>query len=512
MTDRPAALSAEQQRLQENETRTANWKRWGPYLPERQWGTVREDYSAEGDAWRHFTHDEARSRAYRWGDDGLLGWCDRQCRLCFGVALWNGRDPILKERLFGLAGPEGNHGEDVKEVYYYLDSTPTHSYAKAMYRYPHAEFPYARLLEENRRRGRSEREFELEDTGVLDDRRYTDVVVEYAKASPDDTLIRVTCHNRGPEEAELWVLPTFWFRNTWIWGCRHEGCGVKPNDGGSRRVDLPESSVSSRGMRRSERVRSPAFGPHPDRVESSTELLFTENETNTDAELFGIPNLHDPTSKTHSTAISSTSEAEAVNPATPRHKNGRACTESADDPPAGESAPLIGARLTFARRGKRPTSRLGRPRSIRTYCEERVSRKPTNSTNTCDAPRNGQRRRQRALFRGKRTAGLLWTKQFYHYIVDDWLERRSAKWLTPPAERQNGGRNHDLAAPVRPRRAFNARQVGVPLVRRLGPCIPHAARWRAYRSRLRQVGNCLLLMREWYMHPNGQLPAYEFAF
>src|SRR5262245_27797003 len=211
-------LDAESARLAEDARREKNWKRWGPYLSERQWGTVREDYSADGDSWDYFPHDQARSRAYRWGEDGLLGVTDRECRLCFALALWNGRDPILKERLFGLTGPEGNHGEDVKEVYYYLDATPTCSYAKGLYRYPQAAFPYARLVEENRKRGKRDREFEITDTGVFDDHRYFDVFVEYAKASPEDVLIRITVANRGADSARLHVLPQLWLRNTWAWG------------------------------------------------------------------------------------------------------------------------------------------------------------------------------------------------------------------------------------------------------------------------------------------------------
>src|SRR5207249_453378 len=195
MNDAGEGRDAESRRLTEDQNRTANWKRWGPYLSERQWGTVREDYSADGSPWNYFPHDHARSRAYRWGEDGLLGICDRECRLCFAVALWNGRDPILKERLFGLGGPEGNHGEDVKECYYYLDSSPTHSYLKALYKYPQAEFPYQQLIKENGRRTRKDREFEISDTGVFDDGRYFDVLVEYAKNSPDDILIRLTVTN-----------------------------------------------------------------------------------------------------------------------------------------------------------------------------------------------------------------------------------------------------------------------------------------------------------------------------
>ncbi|HYW80467.1 MAG TPA: glucosidase, partial [Thermoguttaceae bacterium] len=221
-------LTAEQHRLQEDAARHENWKRWGPYLAERQWGTVREDYSPDGSCWTYFPHDDARSRAYRWGEDGLLGICDRQCRLCFALALHNGQDPILKERLFGLTGPEGNHGEDVKECYYYLDSTPTHSYMKALYKYPQTCYPYEPIREEARRRGMGDREFELIDTGIFDQRRYFDIFAEYAKDGPNDVLIRITVVNRGPKPATLDLLPTLWFRNTWIWGCTHEGCTTKP--------------------------------------------------------------------------------------------------------------------------------------------------------------------------------------------------------------------------------------------------------------------------------------------
>jgi hypothetical protein len=218
----------EEIRLAEDARREKNWKRWGPYLAERQWGTVREDYSASGDAWEYFPHDHARSRAYRWGEDGLLGITDREGRLCFALALWNGRDPILKERLFGLTGTEGNHGEDVKEHYFYLDSTPTHSYMKALYKYPQREFSYFLLVEENLKRGKDQGEFELLDTGVFLENRYFDVFAEYAKSSPNDVLIRITVANRGPEAAELQVLPMLWFRNTWSWGRTGEGYWPKP--------------------------------------------------------------------------------------------------------------------------------------------------------------------------------------------------------------------------------------------------------------------------------------------
>ncbi|MBC8117109.1 MAG: glucosidase, partial [Candidatus Saccharimonas sp.] len=273
-------MHAEETRLQQSHERTANWHRWGPYLSERQWGTVREDYSEHGDSWNYFPHDHARSRAYRWGEDGLLGLCDRECRLCFGLALWNGRDPILKERLFGLTGPEGNHGEDVKEEYFYLDSTPTHSYMKALYKYPQAEYPYEWLVAENARRGRFDPEFELLDTGVFEDNRYFDVFAEYANASPDDVLIRITVANRASVPATVHVLPTLWFRNTWSWGCLHEGCELKPvialQDDGSLMTDHV-----TLGRFRFCCEDHPTSGTPP--------ILFTENETNA-ALLFGDVN------------------------------------------------------------------------------------------------------------------------------------------------------------------------------------------------------------------------------
>ncbi len=236
---------AERARLAEDAARAKNWKRWGPYLAERQWGTVREDYSEYGDCWTYFPHDHARSRAYRWGEDGLLGITDRQGRLCLALALWNGRDPILKERLFGLTGPEGNHGEDVKELYFYLDSTPTHSYLKALYKYPQAEFPYDELVRVNRERGKGEPEHELLDTGVFEGDRYFDVFAEYAKADADDILVRITVVNRGPEPAPLHVLPTLWFRNTWSWGREGEGYWPKPvlRASGPGRIEAEHASL-----------------------------------------------------------------------------------------------------------------------------------------------------------------------------------------------------------------------------------------------------------------------------
>jgi len=268
-------MATEEQRLEESGRRQVHWKRWGPYLSERQWGTVREDYSSGGTAWDYFPHDHARSRAYRWGEDGLGGISDRHQFLCFALALWNGKDPILKERLFGLTGNEGNHGEDFKEYYYYLDSTPTHSYMKYLYKYPQSEFPYARLAEENRRRGRSEYEFELLDTGVFDGDGYFDVFVEYAKASAEDILIRVTAHNRGPDSARLDLLPTLWFRNTWSWGNETDH-PLLVRFHGAAGIAVVEAQHK-------------ALGPRWLLCEGEPELIFTENETN-HLRLFGGEN------------------------------------------------------------------------------------------------------------------------------------------------------------------------------------------------------------------------------
>src|SRR5256712_235346 len=271
----PTAAPSPATGLADATARRHTWTRWGPCLAERQWGTVREDYAPDGTCWDYFPHDHARSRTYRWGEDGLLGLTDRECRLCFAVALWNGRDPILKERLFGLTGPEGNHGEDVKECYFYLDATPTASYLKALYKYPQREFPYARLVEEGRLRGKQDTEFELVDTGVFDDGRYFDVTAEYAKASPEDILVRLTIANRGPDAAPLHVLPTLWFRNTWSWGRTGEGYWPK-----ARLARAGEGTIVAEHA---------SLGRYRLVAEGAPELLFTENETNV-ARLFGAAN------------------------------------------------------------------------------------------------------------------------------------------------------------------------------------------------------------------------------
>lgn len=481
--------TAEHQRLSEDADRSHNWKRWGPYLSERQWGTVREDYSEDGNAWGDFTHEQSRSRVYRWGEDGLLGFTDRQCRVCFSMALWNGRDPILKERLFGLTGPEGNHGEDVKEYYYYLDSTPTHSYAKALYRYPQSEFPYEQLVAENARRGKQEPEFELVDTGVFDQGRYFNVQAEYAKASPDDLLARITVTNRGPEASEIWLLPTLWFRNTWVWGCKHEACDEEPSLRmvGPGEVELQHESLG--------KFRA-AFGDHPDG--GTRELLFTENETNSDL-LFKTPS-PTPYVKDAFHRYVVQGETDAVNPAGEGTKVA-ACYRL--DVPAGESREIT-FRLAPAQESN--SDRSASP--LKTNDPELWQQRIAEADEFYDAVIDPAVDDQRRIVSRQAYAGLLWTKQFYHYIVADWLEGDS-KVADPPAARSQG-RNHRwqhlyardvLSMPDKWEYPwFAAWDLAFHM-------IPMARVDAEFAKR-----QLLVLLREWYMHPNGQLPAYEFAF
>src|SRR5919198_943841 len=342
-----STITAERQRLEHEAGRTKNWKRWGPYLSERQWATVREDYSPYGNCWDYFPHEHARSRAYRWGEDGLLGISDRQCRLCFALALWNGKDPILKERLFGLTGSEGNHGEDVKELYYYLDSTPTHSYMKALYKYPQAEYPYARLIEENRRRGLGAPELELIDTGAFNEDRYFDVFAEYAKASENDILIRLTIANRAPDKATLHLLPTLWFRNTWSWGPVPEECTNKPS------IAFERDGVVC--------ARHDALGEYQLTYEGNATPLFTDNETNS-ARIHNYPN--------------------------------------------------------------------GQP-FVKDAFHEYVVYGQTDAVNPSEMDQKARKVARQGY------AGLLWSKQFYNYVIREWLSGDPAQ-PPPPSERQFG--------------------------------------------------------------------------
>lgn len=487
---------AEIRRLREEAARTANWKRWGPYLPERQWGTVREDYSDHGNCWQYFPHEHARSRAYRWGEDGLLGWCDRQCRLCFCVALWNGKDRILKERLFGLTNDEGNHGEDVKEVYFYLDSTPTHSLARALYRYPQRAFPYDELVSVNRSRGKGKPEYEITDTGVFDEQRFFDVTVEYIKESPDETLIEITAHNRGPEAAELHLLPTIWFRNTWSWGGAEEGLRDRPRlwlEGPSRVVcDHPTLGryAAEFGPLTDDRGEPLGKGEPP-----RPELLFTENETHFER-IFGYAS---PTRFVKDAFNRRVVDGErgAVNPA--NHGTRAAGWHRAEVPSGG--AARVRVRLQPA---DQPSDHEGlTTRFDRVAQERRREADEFYARKISEHHSPEQRSISRQAF-----AGLLWTKQFYHYSVKDWLAG-DPNQPTPPASRRHG-RNHDwshlhsrdiLSIPDKWEypwfAAWDTAFHMVPMAR----IDPDFAK-----------SQLVLMLREWYLHPNGQMPAYEFAF
>src|SRR5437868_4603203 len=469
-------MTQEEARLSESASRKKHWKRWGPYLAERQWGTVREDYSPNGDGWRYFTFDHSRSRAYRWGEDGLLGFTDRECRLCFAPALWNERDAILKERLFGLTGNEGNHGEDVKEYYFYLDSTPTHSYMKYLYKYPHAEFPYAQLVEENRRRGKDQPEFELLDTGVFTDDRYFDVGVEYAKGDVEDILIKITATNRGPETAPLRLLPTTWFRNTWSWGGEDERPDMRRVVGGVE-------------------IEHPALGKRWLYCDGSPEVLFTENETNLHR-LYGVENRYACVKDGINDYIVN-GKQDAV---APMPMGTKAAADYKLQLPAGGSV-TIRLRLTdidFSGVAEAAFDGFDRLFALRKSEADEFYRTVIPQELSPDA--------QNVMRQG--FAGMLWSKQFYHYVVKDWLEGDSGN-PAPPSERKNG-RNSQWP------HLYNADVISMPDKWEY----PWYAAWDlAFHCVPLALVDCdfakeqlVLLLREWYMHPNGQLPAYEWAF
>ncbi len=480
-----ASAGAEAQRLQEDALRQKNWKRWGPYLSERQWGTVREDYSEDGTCWEYFPHDHARSRAYRWGEDGLLGITDREARLCFALALWNGKDPILKERLFGLTGNEGNHGEDVKEEYFYLDSTPTHSYMKALYKYPQGEFPYQQLVDENRRRDRNAPEYELVDTGIFNENRYFDVLAEYAKNTPDDILIRVTVTNRGPDPATLHLLPTIWFRNLWAWNCKHEGCSEKP------RISLEKER---RLALEHETLGTFSFEMGPDASGANPEVLFTDNESNF-TRLFGTKN-ETAYAKDAFHEYVVQGRKETVNP---KNEGTKAAAHYVLNLKPGESQVV---RLRLYPAGQTPAK--SDVASFETVFSLRLKEADdfyarNGAANLNDAERNIVRQGY---------AGLIWSKQFYNYIVEDWLNGDPGE-PPPPASRKSGrnsGWTHLYSRDVLSMPDnweypwFAAWDLAFHM-------IPFAKIDGKFAKE--QLG---LLLREWYMHPNGQMPAYEFAF
>ena len=470
-------MTQEEVRLSESRDRKKHWKRWGPYLSERAWGTVREDYSSAGKPWEFFPHDHARSRVYRWNEDGIAGISDRRQTICFAVALWNARDPILKERLFGLTGNEGNHGEDVKEYYFYLDNTPTHSYMKFLYKYPHAEFPYSRLVEENRRRSKHQAEFELMDTGVFDDNRYFDVTVEYAKADVEDILIKISVANRGPETAHLRLLPTIWFRHTWSWGSRTG----KPVMFQSHRAPNPVVELDTADSR---------FWLH---CEGSPDLLFTENETNAQ-KLFNTPN-RTPFVKDGINDYIVHGTHTAVNPE-------RTGTKSAADYKlkiAASETVVVRLRLTNnEQQNTRAFTSFDRTFDVRKKEADEFYATVIPDNLSTDA-----KNVMRQAF-----AGMLWAKQFYHYVVKQWLEGDPGN-PPPPPERRDG-RNHDWP------HLYNADVISMPDKWEYPwyaawdlafHCIPLALVDSDFAKE-----QLILMLREWYMHPNGQIPAYEWAF
>ncbi|HEU4576749.1 MAG TPA: glucosidase [Polyangiaceae bacterium] len=478
-----AAGQRERQRLAEDERRERNWKRWGPYLAERQWGTVREDYSEEGSAWEHFSHDQARSRAYRWGEDGLLGICDRQARLCFALALWNDQDPILKERLFGLTGPEGNHGEDCKELYYYLDATPTSSYLRALYKYPIGAYPYSQLIAENRRRGFGQAEYELLDTGAFDADRYFDVSAEYAKAGPDDILIRLELSNRSREDAPLHVLPTIWFRNTWAWDRTGEGHTERPELHGSETCRVTCRHPLLEEMRL---YFDPARQP---------ELLFTENETNAER-LYGCARRGATYRKDAFHEYVVGGRKDAVNPL---RRGTKAAGHYQLLVPAGETIEL---RLRLRSAASDHGAPFGDEFSAIFRARQREAEEfyemvlpPALSADERNVARQAH-------------AGLLWSKQFYHYAVREWLEGDPSS--PPPPESRKAGRNREWG------HLYNRDIISMPDKWEY----PWYAAWDLAFHMIPMVRTdsafakeqLTLFLREWYMHPNGQLPAYEFGF
>jgi hypothetical protein len=475
-------MDVERKRLEEAREHGTPWRKWGPYLSERQWGTVREDYSQDGNAWNYFTHDQARARAYRWGEDGLAGLSDDQQLLCFALALWNGQDPILKERLFGLANSEANHGEDVKEYYYYLDSTPTHSYMKYLYKYPQAAYPYEDLVRTNGQRSREEMEYELLDTGVFDDDRYFDVFVEVAKAAPEDVLVKVSVANRGPETAELHILPTLWFRNTWSWYAD----APKPT---LQRVDGPAGAAAVLASHEE-------LGTRYLFCDAAPALLFTENESNNER-LFGAPS-RSPYVKDafHNAVIHGKSEA--VNPA---QTGTKAAAHYQISVPAGETA-VLHLRLT-----DQAPDALAEPFD---GFDEVFAARLAEADAFYDGITPDHLSADAHQVIRQALAGMLWSKQFYYYDLDRWLDERGSDPLAPAASRRPAPRNSQWYHMV------NADIISMPDKWEY----PWYAAWDLAFHTIallmvdpdfakRQLD---LMLRQDYLHPSGQIPAYEWNF
>ena len=476
-------MTAEQLRLEAVRKQNVPWKKWGPYLSERQWGTVREDYSEGGDAWNYLSHDQARSRAYRWGEDGLAGISDDHQRLCFALALWNGKDPILKERLFGLTNSEGNHGEDVKEYYFYLDSTPTHSYMKYLYKYPQAAYPYEDLIGTNRRRGKHDFEYELLDTGVFDQDRYFDVFVEYAKATAEDIVIKISIHNRGPETAELHVLPTLWFRNLWSWQSDVERPLLNRVGAAGEVVKAMDSELGARYFY----------------CEGDASLLFTENETNTER-IFGAPN-RTPYVKDSFNRYLVNGQRDAVNP---EEKGTKAAAHYQLSVGAGECQ-VVRLRLSeIAPTALRPSSDAspfgkGFEDVLLTRRTEADEFYASIIPRSLDADHANVMRQ--AL------AGMLWSKQFYYYDVDKWLAERGADPFKPQRRAPRNEHWHH---------AYNADVISMPDKWEY----PWYAAWDlAFHVLALSLVDpdfgkqqLSLMLGQPYLHPSGQIPAYEWNF
>jgi len=470
-----ANLSAEKERLANNMAGVENWRRWGPYLSERQWGTVREDYSRGGAAWEYFPHDHARSRAYRWGEDGIAGISDEHQHICLSLAVWNGRDPILKERLFGLTNNEGNHSEDVKELYYYLDATPSHSYLKMLYKYPQAEFPYAWLVEENRRRGADQPEFELLDTGLFDEDRYFDVFVEYAKAAPEDILMLVTVHNRGPEVAKISVLPQLFFRNRWSW---------KPG------MTKPKLAAQNGSVK----VECEISGKYRLDCDGKPQLLFCDNETNV-RRLFGETEAKGFFKDAfHEYVIAGNKSA--VNPAQTGTKS--AALHELEIPAGGSGTVRVRFTKTGGASSGKPFADFNEIFDQRRHEADEFYAGLQQGITGAD-----ERMVQRQAF-----AGMIWSKQFFHCDIQEWLDGDPAQ-PPPPSERRQG-RNKDW------KHLNSAEVISMPDKWEYPwfaswdlafHCLPLAVVDAEFAK-----DQLVLLTREWYMHPNGQLPAYEWAF
>ncbi len=479
-------MNAEQMRLEETREQVIPWRKWGPYLSERQWGTVREDYSEGGDAWNYFTHDQARSRAYRWGEDGLAGLSDDKQRLCFALALWNGKDPILKERLFGLTNSESNHGEDVKEYYFYLDSTPTHSYMKYLYKYPQSAFPYANLVETSRRRGRNEFEYELIDTGAFNENRYFDVFVEYAKEAPEDILVQITVHNRGPEAAELDVLPTLWFRNQWSWHASAERPALFQTDG------TPGRSVV--------KAVDPLLGQRYLYCEGGAPLLFTENETNTQR-IFGVAN-RSPYVKDSINDYVVGGQAAAVNP---EKKGTKVAAHYRLSVAAGECRTI---RLRLSDVAPDALAQTNGKEPLGSHFDEVLEARRREADEFYAALTPPSLSADQANVMRQALAGMLWSKQFYHYDLDKWLEERGSDPFK--ATRKAAPRNDHW------HHMYNGDVISMPDKWEY----PWYAAWDLAFHVLALTlvdpdfgkKQLKLMLKERYMHPNGQIPAYEWNF